>query len=387
MYTINNIKGEVRMFPVPSPVVLLGLALGILWWHPAMAQQGSDSVVVYEAARNKIGLIRYCRSAKLLDAVVASQAIATMESVLPAPPASETVTIEQGDRAQQAGEDGFWEVGRRRDLASVAKLFRTTPADLCQEWADETLRVQGPQRRKAVTMNASMAPFPSIQPVPQAETAPVEPAQPEKQSFASFLPFSPTEPALVEPEKADKQPFISIQSVPLTEPTPAQPAQAEKQSFAPAQPLSPTEPTPAEPAQAEKQPARATATPAVKAARLAPPPPLPEKAAPPPAEPEVASLPHTSQTGGQLASVGKAVPRRKSGTAAAPNAASGQPASLSLPPDATGALPRPQAVTTAAPLRDPDDKSQPEWEEWRFSKAGKPGRCLLAGCKWPGRWW
>jgi hypothetical protein len=165
------------MFQVPSLVVLLGLAVSILPSHKATAQQVSENGVVYEAARNKIGLIRYCRKNELLDPAIAEQAAAAVETGLRKLPLGDTLAREQGDRAQQAGEDGFWDAGRRRDIASVAKLFRTTPTDLCQEWAGETLRAQ--ERREEVLTIAVVGPVQPFQPLPQAEPIRVEPLQTE----------------------------------------------------------------------------------------------------------------------------------------------------------------------------------------------------------------
>ena len=59
------------MVQVPSLAALLGLTLCILPLHNTMAQQFGESDVVYEAARNKIGLIRYCRNIGLLDPAIA----------------------------------------------------------------------------------------------------------------------------------------------------------------------------------------------------------------------------------------------------------------------------------------------------------------------------
>jgi len=166
------------MFRVPSLFVLLGLMLCVLPSHNTMAQQSSESGVDYEAARNKIGLIRYCRGNQLLDPVIAGQAIAALETGLREPPSNDTFAREQGDRAQQAGEDGFWSAGRGRDIASVAKLlFRTTPADLCQEWAHQILRAQAQGHSSEVAAGAVVAP---IQPLLQAGPTSVEPIQVER---------------------------------------------------------------------------------------------------------------------------------------------------------------------------------------------------------------
>ena len=162
------------MLQVQSLVVLLGLTLCVLPSHETMAQEFSESGVVYEATRNKIGLIRYCRDNQLLAPAIADQTVAAMGAGLSKLPPGETFDRERGDRAQQAGEDGFWDVGRRRYIASIANLFRTTPGELCQEWADETLRGQAPRYLEVKTVTVA-PPIQPIQPLPQAKPAPAEP--------------------------------------------------------------------------------------------------------------------------------------------------------------------------------------------------------------------
>jgi hypothetical protein len=155
------------MFEVRSLVVLLGATFCVLSSQRALAEQ-SEGGVVYEAARNKIGLIRHCRNNRLLDPAIADKAIKAVETGLRKHPPVNTTAKVEGDRAQQAGEDGYWEIARRRDIASVARMFRTTPADLCREWADETLRAQAPKRRGEPPTVAVIQPIPPAQRLPQA---------------------------------------------------------------------------------------------------------------------------------------------------------------------------------------------------------------------------
>ncbi len=161
------------MFRVPSLVVLVGVTLCSFLLQKAMAQQFDESDVVYEAARNKIGLIHYCRDNGLLDPAMAGRALIAVETGLRELAPRDTIGRGRGDRAEQAGEDGFWEAGRRRGLASVARLFRTTPADLCQEWADDTLRALAPSHPGEPTI-AVMEPIQPIRPLLQTELPPVE---------------------------------------------------------------------------------------------------------------------------------------------------------------------------------------------------------------------
>jgi hypothetical protein len=130
------------VYRVPCIAALLALTLYILPLDKTTAQQSEVSVVIYEAARNKIGLMRYCRHNTPLDPAAADKAIEALEADVRAFPLENKLAREQGDRAEKAGEDGFMEAGRRRDIASFAQLFRTTRADLCKQWAEETLRVQ-----------------------------------------------------------------------------------------------------------------------------------------------------------------------------------------------------------------------------------------------------
>ena len=328
------------MFRVSSLVVVLiclGLMIYIPRSHNATAQQFSESDLAYEAARNKIGLMRYCRNKRMLDPIMAGRAIAALETGLGAPPPVDSALWKQGDRAQQAGEDGLWSSGGNRDLATAAKLlFRTTPEDLCQGWAEETLKGPQEEGRRETTIAVS-APTQPIEPYPQAKPTIIEPAPVDRP------------PALDRPAALDKQPVLN------------KPSASDK---APA---------------LDKTPADADA--AMKAVRAAPPapplPPLPERAPPPPAKGEFASLQRSAPAGANLASTGKAVPGQISGTAAAsPGIAplSGQAAPLSATPAAEAAGQPPSEQTTSA--------ATSVWGKWPFNRLGKPGRCLMANCSW-----
>jgi hypothetical protein len=209
------------MFRVPSIVVLLGLFLCVPPSNQTMAQPFDESGVVYEAARNKIGLISHCRDNALLATDIADQAVTTLRSGLPKRPTSNPLAGENGDRAQQAGEDGFLDAGRKRDITSVARLFRTSPADLCREWADETLRAQEPTPRKPASTIAVIEPVqpsararpitgrtasgavPPAQKTALSASNPPMPAkarsQPAGPQFASLQHTSPTGALLVPP--------------------------------------------------------------------------------------------------------------------------------------------------------------------------------------------
>ncbi len=203
------------MSQVPSLVVLLGLTLCILSSDQTMAQQFDESGVVYDAARNKIGLMLYCRNNELLGSAIADQAVTAVETGLRKLPSSDTIAREQGDRAQRAGEDGFWDVGRRRDLASVAKLFHTTPADLCQAWAEETLRAQARKHHREVTTTAVVAPIQPIQPLPQTEPTPVEPIQVDRRPARATVVVRAARSA-PRPPLPEKAPFLPTEAEPAS---------------------------------------------------------------------------------------------------------------------------------------------------------------------------
>ena len=132
------------MRKAPYVPALLGLTLCLLSPDTAAAQQFDPSGIVYEAARNKIGLMRYCRNNTTLDTAIAEKAVNVIEEDLRAFPLENDFAKELGDLAEDAGEDGFLDTGRGRDITRFAELFRTTRAGLCQEWAAETLRMREP---------------------------------------------------------------------------------------------------------------------------------------------------------------------------------------------------------------------------------------------------
>ena len=122
---------------------MLGLSLccGHTAW--ASAQQRDGPGTFYSYARNKIGLLRYCRDQALVGQVTADGVIKAVEIGLRRLPSADRLAKERGDRAEKAGEAGFWEEANgKQDLASVAKLFGTTTAGLCKELAGQDRGVQ-----------------------------------------------------------------------------------------------------------------------------------------------------------------------------------------------------------------------------------------------------
>lgn len=356
------------MFKVLSFVVPVGLALCIFHSHETMAQQSGESGVVYEAARNKIGLIRYCRKAGLLDQSAADQAVTTVEAGLSGLPSDDTLTREQGDRAQQAGEDGFWEAGRRRDVASIANLFHTTPAELCQEWAGETVRAQAmkPYREvKTITIEpprfAPSFPQSAFEPdqSTQVDTAKIAAAA---GSHSASLPPLPERAPLAPPEAE----FASLQNNPSTD-SYLPPAERAAKGYVGAAAI--TAP------RALREPPDLTAPlPKPVAAKGTERLPLEEAVAQPPRE----------QTVMAAAAVAPA-PREQP----APAAAAVAPPPGEQTVAAAGMIaPSPrdeQAVAAAGAIaRSPGAYDRPHslGDVWPFNRIGNPRRCLMPGCKW-----
>lgn len=116
------------------------LGLSVYWGGTAsaIAQQSDGSEIFYEYARNKIGLLRYCRDKAVLGQVTADRAAKAIEIGLERLAISDGLLKERGDRAEKAGERGFWEANGQYDIASVAALRNTTLADLCKELGGQT---------------------------------------------------------------------------------------------------------------------------------------------------------------------------------------------------------------------------------------------------------
>ena len=130
---------------------MLGLSLCCGHTASSSAQQSDGPDTFYEYARNKIGLLRYCRDHALVGQVTADRAIKAVEIGLRGLPIADGLTKERGDKAEKAGEAGFWEeANRKQDLASVADLFGTTTAGLCKDMAGQTRTVRQPPATRQV---------------------------------------------------------------------------------------------------------------------------------------------------------------------------------------------------------------------------------------------
>jgi len=130
---------------------MLGLSLCCGHTASASAQQRDGPDTFYAYARNKIGLLHYCRDKALLGQVTADRAAESIALALERLAVSDDLVKEWGDRAEKAGRAGFWEeANNRRDLASVAGIFGTTTAGLCKELAGQTRTVQQPPATRQV---------------------------------------------------------------------------------------------------------------------------------------------------------------------------------------------------------------------------------------------
>jgi hypothetical protein len=132
---------------------MLGLGLCCGCAASASAAQNDEQNGFHEYARNKIGLLRYCRDQALIGQVTAERAIKAIESALEQFPVSDEFVKRQGDRAETLGESGYWEANgknSRADLRKVADLLGTTTAELCKEFAGQTKSDQKPFVAKQV---------------------------------------------------------------------------------------------------------------------------------------------------------------------------------------------------------------------------------------------
>ncbi len=117
----------------------------------ADAQQDDRPNPFYDYARNKMGLLRYCRDHGLVAQVTADKAVKAIEVALRRLPVSGGSANDQGDKAERAGAAGFWkDANGNQELASVAKLFGTTTAGLCNVLAGESRTVPQPAATRQV---------------------------------------------------------------------------------------------------------------------------------------------------------------------------------------------------------------------------------------------
>jgi hypothetical protein len=118
--------------------VLLGLAFGATLASAQQAQQDPERDLTYELARNKVGLLRYCKQRGFLDAKVADEAIEGAQGGVTVVTAFRETAVSQrdGDLAEKNGEAGLWGAGRS-PMEQMAESFVLTPRELCRQWAEE----------------------------------------------------------------------------------------------------------------------------------------------------------------------------------------------------------------------------------------------------------
>lgn len=122
--------------------ILFGLAFGMASAGAQMRQDpGRD--LTYEMARNKVGLLRYCKRKGFLEAKVADEAIEGAQGgVTTAIAFRETlVSKRDGDLAEKNGEAGLWGAGRS-PMEQMAESRIMSPTGLCKLWAEEGIAAQ-----------------------------------------------------------------------------------------------------------------------------------------------------------------------------------------------------------------------------------------------------
>lgn len=174
--------------------VMLGMGLYCSCAAPASAQRSDPPDGFYEYARNKIGLLRYCRDQGLLGQVTADRAAKAIEIALGRFAAGDELVKERGDRAEKLGEAGFWqERNGKRDFASVAERFGATLTGLCQELGGQTRSVQPPPVAAKVARPAKP---PQARSNANHSAASIQPASPPTVPTEAARRASPPAPSL-----------------------------------------------------------------------------------------------------------------------------------------------------------------------------------------------
>jgi hypothetical protein len=115
--------------------IVLGFGFGCI---SAGAQESDVRNPVYEMARNKIGLLRYCRDQGLVDSVSADEAL-NRQAIRLQTLASLAGPYNQaaGDAAEKRGEAGVYGSGSRVPIDKMARTFGETLEGLCKEWVED----------------------------------------------------------------------------------------------------------------------------------------------------------------------------------------------------------------------------------------------------------
>jgi hypothetical protein len=157
----------------------------------ATAQQSDQPDVLYEYARNKIGLLYYCRNQGLIGQSTAESAINAIKLSLKRLAVSDKLVRRRGDRAEEMGEAGFWDADGRENLVGVAKLFRTSLAGLCKELAGEISRFQQFPVSSQIPVASQIQTAPKIAPT-EARPEPAPPTIAAKPAAPATLPAEPS---------------------------------------------------------------------------------------------------------------------------------------------------------------------------------------------------
>jgi hypothetical protein len=117
--------------------IVVGMAFGMTV-ACAQSQPDPNRDVIYELARNKVGLLRYCKQQGLLDTQIADEAIEGAQGGASAVTYFRDTPVSQqdGDRAEKNGEAGLWGASRI-PMERVAQSFVRSPIELCKEWAKD----------------------------------------------------------------------------------------------------------------------------------------------------------------------------------------------------------------------------------------------------------
>lgn len=129
----RGILGEL-VLKVTCVAASLGLSL-CCGWTAAIAQQSDQDAGLYEFARNKVGLLRFCRDQGLIDKVTAEKASDAIRAGIRRIDVSSRLIKDRGDRAEAVGESGFWEVDGPHYHNDVSRRLGRTPAEMCLEVA------------------------------------------------------------------------------------------------------------------------------------------------------------------------------------------------------------------------------------------------------------
>ena len=118
--------------------IVLGLAFGATFAGAQQMQQDPARDLHYEMARNKVGLLRYCKQQGLLDAKVADEAIEGANGGVTAITAFRETPVSRrdGDLAEKNGEAGLWGASHS-PMEQMAQSFVRTPREMCKQWAEE----------------------------------------------------------------------------------------------------------------------------------------------------------------------------------------------------------------------------------------------------------